>query len=124
MKIFLAILFLFCGIRVAAQFEETPVQVSGTLGQKVFPGRPNYESIEKGDEAEKVWILTVSTGNSQEDFQLVAESGAQRINELLHQNIGKRITVTGTKWAAHNGHHHTPYLISVKAVTNSLQERS
>jgi hypothetical protein len=87
-----------------------------------FPGRPNYESIKRGDEAEtgfymalKIPICT-SAGLSEDApvthdvrlVQLVLEAkGYERLRPLLN----KQVTVDGHLFAAHTGHHHAPLLL-------------
>lgn len=36
------------------------VSLTGKVWRETFPGRPNYESIENGDEPETVWVLSES----------------------------------------------------------------
>ena len=43
-------------------YEPEPVQMTGTLVRLTFPGRPNYESIEEGDEPETGFYLELSRG--------------------------------------------------------------
>ena len=38
-------------------YEPTQVPIEGTLTRKIYPGRPNFESIYKGDEKLVYWIL-------------------------------------------------------------------
>lgn len=37
------------------------VYLVGKVWRETFPGRPNHESIENGDEAETVWILILDS---------------------------------------------------------------
>src|SRR5829696_4281477 len=38
-------------------YEPVSVKLTGKTFLKVFPGRPNYESIKEGDEPEPAWLL-------------------------------------------------------------------
>jgi len=107
------------------------VEFEGSVSRETFPGRPNYASIDDGDEPETVWILTVDTpncvvGESLEDgkpyevarstrrFQLVfADSAAYERYKGLVEN---RARVRGELFTAHTGHHHTKALIQIKEI--------
>lgn len=39
------------------------VRFVGSVSRETFPGPPNYENIDDGDEPETVWILTIATPN-------------------------------------------------------------
>ena len=105
------------------------VSLEGKVWRETFPGRPNYESIEDGDEPETVWILTLDSprcvlGVSVEDnslfeigqlfrFQLVLTPSQykQHLATLEH-----RAEIKGQLFQAVSGHHHTKALIDVKKV--------
>ena len=40
--------------------EDQSVSFTGKVSRETFPGRPNYESIDNGDEPETYWILTIN----------------------------------------------------------------
>ena len=117
MKLFPVILALFyLAATASAQLDEKPIRAVGVISLEVFPGRPNYESIEDGDEVEKGWILTVTSEGKKERFQLVVIDGSEQTFSTLRRCTGKRVAVEGSVWEAHTGHHHTPFLISIKNV--------
>jgi hypothetical protein len=106
---------------------EHPVQLTGKVVKKTFPGPPNYESVEKGDAPEVAWILNLDKSvcvkaragddfdvevSHLRDLQLVLGNNNyyQRAKELL----SRKIIVTGVLFGAHTGHHHTPVLMDVK----------
>jgi len=112
---------------VAAQclgYEPKAVSLSGSLVRETHPGRPNYESIARGDEAETIWVLRlrqavcVLTSNeeienvkeeSEKEVQLVLEPGQfKRYRNLL----GKKVTITGRLFHGHTGHHHKRLLLT------------
>ena len=45
-------------IDVASQ---KPIQLSGRLDHRVFPGPPNYEDVQKGDAPESAYILELAS---------------------------------------------------------------
>lgn len=87
-----------------------------------FPGRPNYESIKRGDEAEtgfyvslKVPICTTADQSGGQPVthdvrlvQLVLDAkGYARLRPMLN----KQVAVDGHLFVAHTGHHHAPLLL-------------
>jgi hypothetical protein len=107
------------------------VAFAGSISRATFPGRPNYSSIDDGDEPETVWILTIATPNcvvaeSMEDgkpyevaksttrFQLVfTDAKAYERHKSLVEN---RALIRGQLFVGHTGHHHTKALIEVREI--------
>jgi hypothetical protein len=101
----------------------------GKVWRETFPGPPNYESIDNGDEPETAWILTVdepryAMGEPQGSgslyelkkisrFQLVLTPDQYKKNRSL---LERRAEVKGQLFEAHTGHHHTRLLIQVKEI--------
>ena len=107
-------------------YEPAVVALHGTLIRKTFPGPPNYSDIHKGDTPETYFLLnldspvclnadksTPALRPSQKNVrtvQLVLEEGMyERVKPLL----GKKVVASGSLFAAHTGHHHTPVLLTV-----------
>ena len=102
--------------------EPAVVRITGILKRMTFPGRPNYESIKRGDEAEtgfymalKIPICT-TVGQSEDQpathdvrlVQLVLDAhGYAHLRPMLN----KQVTVDGHLFTAHTGHHHAPLLL-------------
>ena len=80
------------------------VTLTGTLKRVVFPGPPNYESVEEGDEPE--W-------GSNDQFQLIVRGDFYSKNQRY---LNQQVSVTGEMFYAETGHHHTPVLIDVTAI--------
>ena len=108
------------------EYEPKVTSLSGTLTRETFPGRPNYENIENGDEPETYWILKLDKSiclipsdelNVQEfdvkDIQLVLDS-AQYKKYTNYMN--KRVVVTGTLFHSHTGHHHKRILLTTNEI--------
>ncbi len=104
-------LALLSGCVQSSPSGERTIRLAGTLSLEVFAGRPNYESVAAGDEAEEVWILT-----AKEKYQLVVIDTTGKILPMLHRCLGKQIVVEGVVWPAENGHHHTDSLITVRTI--------
>jgi len=110
-------------------YDPSVVRLTGTLIRKTFPGPPNFESIRGGDEPETYWLLNlpkpicVNQDNTEPDLNPMQEN-VRRVQLVLDPSVykqygnlvGKRITVTGTLFGAHTGHHHTPVLVTVKTL--------
>ena len=112
-------------------YESDVVTVSGKLVRKTFAGPPNYESTKKGDAAETGFYLSVkqpicavashgSEINESERnvslVQLVLEpSGYEQLRPLL----GKSVTIKGSLFSAHTGHHHAPLLLNFAGVESA-----
>ena len=123
------VLLLLLTIQPASQkcvsYEPDAVVLKGTIRQHTFAGPPNYESVAKGDQAERVWVLHLAepicvsasadweqeTGVS--DLQLVFANGRRQYGKSL---LGRNVAVNGTLFRAHTGHHHTKVLLTVNSI--------
>lgn len=97
-----------------------PAELSGILVEGIYPGPPEYESVERGDAAYTALLLHLTTPicvsegfepgepaiESTELVQLACSP--KRISRL---KSGERITVSGTLFSAHTGYHVTPALL-------------
>ena len=107
------------------------VTLEGRISRETFPGPPNYESIDDGDQPETTWILTVTAPNcvvaeSMDDgtpyevtksttrFQLVLADAKEF--EGYKSLVENRAVIGGQLFVGHTGHHHTKALISVKEI--------
>ena len=116
---------------VAAQsclsYESNGVKLAGRIKIMTFPGPPNYESVEKGDQPEVAWVLRlgkpVCVNKGQDNEFDVAESNVTDIQLVLEQQEFTKwrvlargrapVTITGKLFHAHTGHHHTAVLMEV-----------
>jgi hypothetical protein len=106
------------------------VRVTGRLIQRVFPGPPNYESIQQGDARETQWLVRLLTplcvnGNPDSELNTEAESGITEIQLVITNAtdlkryaslMGGNVGVTGTLYHAHTAHHRTPVLLAVRSI--------
>lgn len=110
-------------------YEPAIVTPSGTLVRKIFPGPPNYESVKKGDRHETSWFLdlpeSVCVNESKTEPELnPKQSGIHEIQLVLQSEqyqqhkgmVGRKVLATGTLFGEHTGHHHTPVLLTVRAL--------
>jgi len=110
-------------------YEPNIVSLAGIINKKDFPGKPNYESIGSGNERETYWILKLdrpiclsedaNNELNQPEFgiaemQLVLDSAKYDEYRSL---LARQVTVRGTLFHAHTGHHHTTVLLKVLDIT-------
>jgi hypothetical protein len=115
------------GSQACLSYEPAVVRLRGTITPKTFPGRPNYESVEKGDEPENVWILNADiplcTNKDSSDPNNLSEANIRELELVFLGNqdydtyrlmLGKTVDVTGSLFHAYTAHHHTTILLEVK----------
>ncbi len=105
-------------------YEPSVVSLSGELDRRTFPGRPNYEYINKGDEPETGFYLILESpvcvkGDDsspfhypQNEVNLVQLILDKKGYEKFRHFLNKKIKVRGTLFGSHTGHHHAPLIIS------------
>lgn len=115
------------------------IALEGFLQLKLYPGAPNYESIENGDYPERCWMLEMdsksfdiashtlvlepalsimdimSTSNPSE-VQLGLETNMRGFCE---RHINQKVTIQGYLSHAILAHHHAPFLMSVHSIHKS-----
>jgi hypothetical protein len=110
-------------------YEPASVTLSGRVFKKVFPGPPNYESVEEGDEPEAAWILRLAKpicvkADAQFEFN-VAVDNVSDIHLVLSGNqfsqvrrLSRKGTVIlrGKLFHSFTGHHHTEVLMKVSLI--------
>ena len=105
-------------------YEPDVVAISGELAREVHPGPPNYASVQAGDRAETIWVVTLSEpicvlGSSEPNS---AESNVGSIQVFLSAPqfeqyrplVGSRVRISGTLFHASSGHHYRAVLIHVE----------
>ncbi len=104
-------------------YEPCTTELIGTLYQKTYPGPPNYSNIDDGDIPESLLFLTLTepvnvalTVIEEDSFNQpvkgVREVQIVFLNENPPDELWSRgITVKGTLFSAHTGHHHRRVLM-------------
>lgn len=107
------------------KYEPFIVRLRGTVLLQNFAGPPNYESVRQGDRLERHWILTLKnhirvvaspddelmqTQDNVKEIQLVCLAGC---GERFSFSAGETVTLIGTLFSAHSGHHHKSVLMMV-----------
>lgn len=100
------------------------VSLTGVLARAVAPGPPNYESTAAGDKPEAFWVVRLATPacvtadlgdpdmNPRIDYVAEVQLVITGDDYVKHAALlGNRVTVSGTLFGAHTGHHHTPVLL-------------
>ena len=112
-------------IATCLRYGPDTVRVSGTLQRLTFPGPPNYEDVQTGDEPETGFYLAPAVplcaagGRDEVDggpradvrlVQLVLDSAGYA---ALRPALGRAVALRGTLFPSHTGHHHAPVLLDV-----------
>jgi hypothetical protein len=138
MRTLFILLFSMSGIVFASNrqvhYEPATVELTGRLDLQTFPGPPNYESIESGDEIERHFYLDLiqpvdvvvmeknnksavngDSFNAVKILQLVVTKDEQwaRLREL---GEGRDVTIKGTLFQRFTGHHHARVLLSIESI--------
>jgi hypothetical protein len=101
---------------------QTPVSLSGVLERRTYPGRPNFESIDAGDEPETGFYLVLPKAacfdaGSDPDAANVSDVRLVQLNlkpeqyDQLRPYLGKSISIQGAVYEAMSGHHHAPVVL-------------
>lgn len=135
LKYILTILFFFASTLCFAEnktayFEPKETTLTGVITVLTFPGPPNYESIKKGDKAEKGPYLILKSPinivlapHEKQSGNDAATNNVQVIqlivlNDKDWNNIkkGNTVQITGSLSSPITGHHHARALLDVKTV--------
>lgn len=100
------------------------VTVSGKLTRQTFPGRPNFESVARGDEPETYFVLRLDHAAcvraNPADDQSVFVPSIRDMQLMLNGTqfpqlrplLGKHVHLSGSLEPAVTGHHHTAVMLS------------
>lgn len=110
-------------------YEPEEVELRGILYEKVYPGPPEYTSVEMGDRPEKTVFLTLKEpinvelkkNAEQEDLINTPEKGVRELQvvfsdsrPLAHQ-IKQEVSLKGTLYHGCTAHHHRRVLMMVNS---------
>ena len=106
------------------KYEPEQVALSGTLHRATFPGRPNFESIADGDEAETGFYLTLGQAICTEGNGDPEREPRKDVREIqlvltpaqyaaLRPQLGKQVQLRGKMFSSFTGHHHADVLLRV-----------
>ncbi len=138
MKHYLLIFLLLCSVSFASNpvftYEPVKVTLSGSLDLQTFPGPPNYENINEGDDIERHFYLKL---DSPVDVIPRKEGHATVVNPELERNVrvmmlaipgeddvlwsqfrkagkGAEVKIFGTLYHRWTGHHHSRVIFAVE----------
>lgn len=127
------------GLNRQVHYEPEKIELTGHLDLQTFPGPPNYESIKSGDEVERHFYLVLSRPV---DVILTEKDKASSINGDNFYNVtifqlvvgddkhwailrqageGGQVTIKGTLFQRHTGHHHSRVLLVVENISQVKQ---
>ena len=103
------------------EFSADVVELSGLLTCKIFPGPPNYDSVEDGDYPEVGWILKLDDRSKDRLTSLTPDEDAvddeiaveveRQYESVLQQYTNRNVICLGSLHPAENAHHPTPFLL-------------
>lgn len=107
---------------------------SGLLTQNVFPGPPNYESIEMGDSPSTAFLLDlpdpvcVSGDEFISPDEQVATihvfSGDAKVNEALARLADENVVVVAADaFGSHTGHHRARLVVDIQSVRAATESK-
>ena len=110
--------------RKQLRYEPENVTLTGRVVYRTFYGPPNYGETPKQDSRETQAILLLDSAvdviGTPNDEINETERGVKAItlvsDRSLRSFVGKRVTVQGSLFHAHTGHHRTKVLMSVTSV--------
>lgn len=108
-------------------YQPASAAVAGTLSRETFPGKPNFKSIEQGDEPETFWYLNLAESQctlAPADSHLESLIDVRKVQLLIEPNqaatlaplLGNTVYLTGKLIPAFTAHHHAPLLMQVIAI--------
>ncbi len=111
------------------RYEPQTVVLTGRLDVKTYPGPPNYEDIQQGDQPETGYYLKLSSpictfaekdeeASSHSKVAIVQLVLTPQQYSRLKGSLGKQVRLSGTLFEAFTGHHHTPVLLTVQRIEN------
>ncbi|MDH4317307.1 MAG: DUF4431 domain-containing protein [Desulfobulbaceae bacterium] len=110
------------------KYEPEIVSISGIVDRQIYPGRPNYESVEDGDEPVSVWVLKLNSpicvlGSNEIDVEEMGQAEVQMVLDgkqykKYQSLVGKNVVVLGRLFHSHSGHHYRKLLITVGEIRN------
>ena len=123
--IFILSLFISTGAYACPSESGAEITISGVTSIEVYPGPPNYESIDSGDRAEENWFVTLEKPmcfSRDQDF-MNSEVTINKLQLLLYKikgkitlKEGKKYQFTGITVPSHTGHHRTKVMLEVKTI--------
>jgi len=106
-------------------YEPEKVEVSGFLYETVYPGPPEYMSVEMGDYPEEAVIITlkepINVENREEDDFNEPEKGVRELQVSFSDSgptpaqMKKEVVLKGTLYHAHTAHHRRRVLMMVES---------
>lgn len=111
-----------------AQYEPARTELTGTLIARDYPGPPNFESIESGDQRLLAWILVLDSrlcvaGDPTSDINSEEVEGETEVQLVPSADLPtfapfqrRALQVSGTLFAAHSGYHQTAVLMKVESL--------
>lgn len=112
------------------------IVLSGKMSLKLFPGPPEYSSVDNGDREDYCWVLELDQPSfllalnmpvdelslslddivRRADAKLVLISSDKKWRNICQQYKNQKVFVRGSLFHAHTAHHYTPMLIEADEI--------
>ena len=128
-------------LEYAEEHPEKPISLRGKLTFRLYPGPPEYGSVENGDYPEYGWFLQMDRSSFQiASTTLLPGQALSPADIMSHSNwyemqlsllssddfcckyVNQDVVVEGYLFHAHTGHHHAPFLMDVSTVAACINE--
>jgi len=133
----------FFNVNFFQKAEEPLITLTGKLRLKLFPGPPEYSSIEDGDRADNCWIIELDDPSfllalnvPDNELSLDLRDIVKRkdayiltlcLNEshvsLCQQYKDQNVVVRGNLFHAHTAHQYTPMLLNLKQIIKATMNK-
>lgn len=121
---------------------EKAISLRGKLTLRLYPGPPEYGSVENGDYPEYGWFLqmdrpsfqiastTLLPGLALSPADIMSHSnwyevqlGCLPSDDFYCQHVNQEVVVEGYLFHAHTGHHHAPFLMDVLRIHDAIHRQ-
>lgn len=114
-----------------ARYEPALTELTGKLVLRDYPGPPNFESVEAGDQRQQAWILVLDAplcvdGDPTSDINTDSVADETEVQLALTAESPslksfreRRLQVSGRLFAAHSGYHRTAVLMTVDSLSRT-----
>jgi hypothetical protein len=120
---------------------EKLISLRGKLILRLYPGPPEYSSVENGDYPGYCWFLQMDRPSFQIAFKTLlpglalspedimshtnwyeVQLGCLSPDDFYCQHINQEVVVEGYLFHAHTAHHHAPFLLDMSNITSCVND--
>jgi len=114
------------------RYERDSLEFRGQVVRRVYPGRPNYESVRRGDAPDTVYVLRLAMpicmaesdlGLARKDVRELQRYFSREDESAIRGMNGQTVQIPGTLEEWRYGWHHLPVLLHVRGLHRSAPAR-